>query len=85
VTEKVGAADSRAKKSATWLVLLAALIAGAVLLADGLSYAPAQKLTAKLGIALLFSAIALFIGNGRAAGYVATVILWAAVVATILL
>jgi len=72
----------KARSDARWLIYLAALIAGAVLLADAYSYAPIQKITAKLGIGLLFSAFALLVGNGRAAGYVAVVILWIAVILT---
>lgn len=70
------------KKQPLWLIYLAALLAGLILLADAFGYAPLQKLTARLGIALLFSAIALVVANGRAPGYIATTILWIAVLLT---
>ncbi len=70
------------RRSARWLIYLAALVAGAILLADAFAYAPIQKLTARLGIGLLFSAIALFLGNGRAFGFIAVAILWIAVILT---
>ena len=69
---------------ALWLVYMSAAAAGLLLLGDALAYAPLQKLTARLGIALLFSAVALVVANGRATGYIATAIIWLAVLVTFL-
>ena len=75
--EEKGRAKTRS--DARWLIYMGALVAGVLLLADAFSYAPIQKITARLGIGLLFSAVALLIGSGRPAGYIATVILWVSV------
>ncbi len=65
-----------------WLIYVAVLLAGLLMLAHALNYHPAQKISARLAVALIYSALALFVGNGRPAGFVATGIIW---VATILL
>ena len=80
------AGDDKPKeiKKAYWLIYIALLIGGALLIADASQFAPLQKVTAKLGIGMVYSAFALFVGNGRAAGYIATVIIWGAVLATFL-
>ncbi|MEW6050947.1 MAG: hypothetical protein AB1644_07795 [Candidatus Zixiibacteriota bacterium] len=67
-----------------WLVYLAALLSGLLMLAQAMHYYPATKITAKLGVALIYSAIALFIGNGRPAGFIATTIIWVAVIVSLL-
>jgi hypothetical protein len=82
VTEPTVPKAKEKKRQAIWLVYLAALVAGAILLADALNYELIQRLTARLGLALLFSAIALFVANGRPAGWIATAILWVAVILT---
>lgn len=63
-----------------WLVYLALLLGGGILIAQSIDYAPLIKWTAKLGIALLFSAFALLMGNGRKVGYVATSIIWIVII-----
>ena len=65
-----------------WLIYVAVLLAGILMLAHAASYHPLQKISAKLAVALIYSALALFVGNGRAAGFAATAIIW---VATMLL
>lgn len=65
-----------------WLIYLALLLSGILLLGEAASYAPLMKVTARLGTALLFSALALFVGNGRPAGFIATGIIWVAVLVT---
>ena len=69
---------------AYWLIYVALLIGGTLLIADASHFAPLQKVTAKLGIGMVYSAFALFVGNGRPAGYFATGIIWVAVLATFL-
>jgi hypothetical protein len=71
------------KKQPYWLVYLSFLLAGLLLLSDAYHFAHLAKWTAKLGIALVYSAVSLFIGKGRAVGYVAAVVMWLAVLATI--
>lgn len=68
-----------------WLIYVGLLLGGILLIADAQHYAPLQKISAKLGIGMIYSAIALFIGNGRPAGIAATVIIWIAVLTTFLI
>jgi hypothetical protein len=71
--------------NAYWLVYLALLIGGILLLAGTLHFVEIQKVSARLGIAMLYSAFALFVGNGKPAGYVATAVIWLAVFATFII
>jgi len=70
------------KKTAWWMLYVSMAFAGVFLLADALGYAPLQKTTAKLGVALIYSTFVLLIGRGRPIGYVAAALIWAAVIAT---
>jgi hypothetical protein len=74
----------KVKKQPYWVLYLSILLSGLVLIADAVSYAPVQKITARLGIALLVSALALIIGNGRTVGYAAAALIWIAVIVTFL-
>ena len=69
------------KKQPVWLVTAAVVLAGVLLLADAFGLYALYKMTAQLGIALIFSALALLVGKGRWPGYVATAIIWLAVIA----
>ncbi len=64
--------------------MAAVVLAGVLLLADAFGLFALYKITAQLGIALLFSAFALLVGKGRWPGYAATVIIWLAVIAMLL-
>lgn len=79
--------DSAAQKPSQpyWLIYVGLLIGGVLLIADAQHYVPLQKISAKLGIGMIYSAIALFVGNGRPAGIAATVIIWIAVLTTFLI
>jgi hypothetical protein len=68
-----------------WLIYVALLIGGLLLIADTLHWVQLQKVSAKLGIGMIYSAFALFVGNGKPAGIVATVIIWIAVLTTFLI
>ncbi|MFQ6007788.1 MAG: hypothetical protein ACE5K8_02445 [Candidatus Zixiibacteriota bacterium] len=80
--------DSRpevpSQKQPYWLIYFSFVLAGVLLLSDAYRFAHLAKWTAKLGIALLYSAVSLFIGKGRAAGYVAAMVIWLAVLVTFL-
>lgn len=78
------AGDEKKQKSGQpyWLIYLGLLLGGILLLADAQHYVPLQKISAKLGIGMVYSAFALFVGNGRSAGVAATVVIWIAVLAT---
>ncbi len=74
------ATKEKIKSSANWIIYVSLLLSGIILLAKAFQYTHLDKWTAKIGIALLYSAIALFIGNGRKSGYLGTVIIWAIVI-----
>lgn len=76
---------AKEKKQHLWLVYLALLIAGAILLADAFEIAQMNRWTAKLGISLVWTALALFTGGGRPVGIAGVAIVWLAVLATFLL
>ncbi|MDH3891600.1 MAG: hypothetical protein OEV49_11000 [candidate division Zixibacteria bacterium] len=63
-----------------WLVYIALVLAGFILLSDAYHFAHLSKWTARIGIALIYSAIAMFVGNGRWPGHLAVVIVWLAVI-----
>lgn len=65
-----------------WLIYVAALLAGILLIADAVGYHPLQRITAKLGLALIYSALALLIAGKRPSGMIATILVWIAVVLT---
>jgi len=70
------------KKEPYWLIYVAIMIAGILLLAQAFGWIQLNKLTARLGIALIYSAIAMLVGQGRWAGNLATVIVWLGVALT---
>ncbi len=70
------------KPQPLWLVYIALLLGGAILIADAYNVTTLNRWTARLGVSLVFSAIALIVGNGRTAGFVAVVIIWLAVIAS---
>ena len=69
------------KKQPFWLITVGVVLAGILLLADAFGLLYLHKVTAQLGVALLFSAFALLVGKGRWPGYTAVAIIWLAVVA----
>ncbi|KAA3633421.1 MAG: hypothetical protein DWP97_09210 [Calditrichaeota bacterium] len=73
---------NKPKKPMMWLIYVSLALSGLVLLADAYSIYPLAKWTAKLGIALVYSAFALVVGNGRKSGYTAAAIIVVAVLAT---
>lgn len=76
------AGKGSAKATSAWLIYAAMFLGGLLLLADSFGMDSLNRWTARLGIALLFTAVALVVGNGRQAGYIATGIVWLAVIAT---
>ncbi|MBK7143612.1 MAG: hypothetical protein IPH75_16245 [bacterium] len=55
------------------------------MLSQAAGYHPMQKISAKLSLGLLYSAVALYVGNGRAPGYIGTVIIWGAILVSFLI
>jgi hypothetical protein len=67
-----------------WLIYLAILLAGLLMLGQALHYYQIQRVPAKLALGLLYSAFALFVGNGRPSGFIGTAIIWAAIIISFL-
>jgi cytochrome c oxidase subunit IV len=74
----------RPPKKMVWLIYAALIVAGILFLADAFDISHLNRWTARLGIALMFSAFALIVGNGRRTGYVATAIIWLPLVAPLI-
>ena len=68
-----------------WVTYVALLVAGIILLGQAYEVAHLQKWTARLGISLIYSAIALLVANGKFPGILAAIIVWAAALATFLI
>ena len=75
-----GSSGGKSSSGPLWLIWVALLIAGLLLLAEAFHIYQLTRTTTRLGVALVWSAVALMIGNGRWAGNMATVIVWLAVV-----
>ena len=80
-TEKKEAKQEQEKET-YWLIYIAALLSGLVLLTHAFGYTPIQKISARLGIAFLYSACALLVGRGRPSGMIAAAIIWVTVILT---
>lgn len=73
---------SKKRPEPLWLIYGAAAVGGILLLAEAIGYSPLQRIPARLGIALVYSAFALFVGGNRKSGYVAAGLIWAVTVVT---
>ena len=73
------------RKQPLWLIYIALLLSGLLLLADAYDLSHLGRWTGWFGVVLVFSAVALVIGNGRKAGFVAVGIVWVAVIASYLI
>lgn len=73
------------KSKAIWLVYLALILAALILLTDAFGYEPMTRITARLGIGLLFTAIFFVTTNGRPAGWWASAILWAGIITAMII
>lgn len=71
---------AKRKKEPYWLIYASLLISGMILIAVAFDLSFLNRWTAKFGIALVFSALALIIANGKKSGLIATGIIWAAVI-----
>jgi len=68
------------KKQPWWLVYISLLLSGVLLLADAYQVTHLQRWTARLGAALVFSAIALLWPGGKTPAKIAVAVVWIAVV-----
>ena len=82
--EQTVPAKPKKRKQPLWLIYIALLLSGLLLLADAYNFSHLNRWTGRFGLALVFSAVALVVGNGRTAGFVAVGILWVAVIASYL-
>jgi hypothetical protein len=73
------------KKQHHWLIYVAALLAGFLLVADAANFGPATKITARLGIGLLYTAFAFIVGGARSSAYISATLLWVAIALAIFL
>ncbi len=78
-------AGSSGSAQKNWLIYTALLIAGILLLSDAYGIFHLTKWTARLGIGLIWSAIALLVDKGQWAGNVAVAVVWVAIIATALI
>lgn len=67
--------ENESRSRLLWLIYVALILSGLILIADAFNIGFAARLTARLGVGLLFSAFALIIGKNRPAGIVATAII----------
>lgn len=65
-----------------WILYLTILVSGLLLLADGFQIAHLDRWTARLGIALVYSAFVLFVGKGRTLAIISAAIVCLAVLLT---
>ncbi|MCX6830367.1 MAG: hypothetical protein NT002_13965 [candidate division Zixibacteria bacterium] len=71
------------KQNLFWLIYLALIISGVLLMADAIHWHALTRLTVRLGVALIFTAIALFAGKDKPIGIISIGIVWLAVVITL--
>ena len=65
----------RTKKQPYWLIYVSIFLAGLMLLADAFHVTALQKISARLGVTLIISALNLIFGRNTTAGYTATAII----------
>lgn len=73
------------QKNQYWIMYVSLLVAGVLLLADAYTWPHLEKWTARLGIALIYTAVALLVGKGNTSSVIGSIILWVAVIVTIVI
>ena len=68
-----------------WLIYIAAVLASLLLIADAANFGVATKITARLGIGMLYTAFAFIVAGSRPSTYIGTILLWVAIALAILL
>jgi hypothetical protein len=61
------------------------LLSGLLLIADAANYVPLMKVTARLGVGLLYTAFAFIVSGTRPSTYIGTTLMWIAIALTVLL
>jgi hypothetical protein len=65
-----------------WLIYIALLISGIILIGDALNISAISKLTTRLGVGLVYSALALIFSKNRPYGIIGVGIVWVAIIIT---
>lgn len=73
---------TNSKKQPFWLLYAALIISGALLIADALHIAQISRLTIRLGIGLLFTAVSLIAGKNQPVAIISIALIWIAVIIT---
>ena len=81
-TPQPNAVKAKARKPLHWMIYIAALLAGILLLADAANIEAGTRVTARLGIGLVYTAFAFIVGGARPSVYIGTTLLWLAIVLT---
>ncbi len=68
-----------------WIAYIGLFLAGLILLADAYNMTLLNRWTARVGIALIYTAFALVTAKGRVSGTIGSVVIWVAVLLTIFL
>jgi len=74
--------EQKPKDKMLWLIYLALILSGALLIADALGVDVLSKITTRLGAGLIFTALALLVGKDRPAGIIGIAIVWVAIIIT---
>ncbi|SYZ73279.1 membrane hypothetical protein [Candidatus Zixiibacteriota bacterium] len=75
---------SASSKGLFWVLYLALIIAGILLLADALQINFLTRLSVRLGAGFIFSAIALIAGKDKPLPIISIALVWLAIIITIL-
>lgn len=77
--------ENKPTKSMNWLIYLSLILSGILLLADAFDATYFNRMTARIGIGLLFTAFALIVGAGHKKTPIAIGILLASILTTFFL
>ncbi len=77
--------EKKKKAEPYWLIYISAILSGLLLISFALDIGSLQKVSARLGLGLLFGAFALIVGRGRVAGYIAAGLIGFVVILTFFL
>ncbi len=72
--------NNKLQKSHNWLIYLSLIISGLLLLADAFDATYFNRWSARIGIALLFTAFAYIVGAGKKKSHIAVGILWGSII-----
>ena len=83
MTDKSTSGTNRvSSKQPYWMLYIAGLFGGIILLTDALGFVLLERVTTRLAIALIYSTFVLMVGKGKKLSIAAAVLIWAAVIAT---